>query len=130
MHVENLDRRFVGQWTQTNCSFLWDLWTPSLWDGSYALGSVCLFICSFLRVSIFFLKDFFDVRGLGNFTFWEKCLKVQKCPQNRVFGLSKKMKLLVLSGNDLKWKSLWFFWFFFVVLVVLQKLHIQESSSF
>ena len=46
----------------------------------------------------------------------------QKWPQNRVFGLFKKIMSLVFSGICVKRKFLWF-------INILQKLHAWEKSS-
>ena len=46
----------------------------------------------------------------------------QKWPQNRVFGLFKKIMSLVLSGLCVKRKFLWF-------INILQKLHAWEKSG-
>ena len=47
---------------------------------------------------------------------------VQKWPQNRVFGLFKKIMSLVLSGICVKRKFLWF-------INILRKLHAWEKSG-
>ena len=44
----------------------------------------------------------------------------QKWPKNMVFGLSKKITSLVLSGIYVKWKFLWF-------INILRKLHAWEK---
>ena len=46
----------------------------------------------------------------------------QKCPKNRVFGLFKKIALLVLSGICVKYTFLWF-------INILRKLHAWEKSG-
>ena len=46
----------------------------------------------------------------------------QKCSKKRVFGLFKKITSLVLSGNCVKQKFLWF-------INILQKLHALEKSG-
>ena len=46
----------------------------------------------------------------------------QKWPQNKVFGLFKKITSLVLSGIFVKWKFLWF-------INILLKLHAWEKSG-
>ena len=46
----------------------------------------------------------------------------QKGPQNKVFGLFKKIKSLVLSEIDVKQKFLWSF-------NILRKLHVWEKSG-
>ena len=45
----------------------------------------------------------------------------QKWPQNTIFGLFKKLRLLVLSGIGVKQKFLWF-------INILRKLHACEKS--
>ena len=46
----------------------------------------------------------------------------QKWPKIGGFGLSKKIYLLVLSGNGVEWKYLWPF-------SILQKPHMWEKSG-
>ena len=53
----------------------------------------------------------------------------QACPgmpnfaQNRVWGLFRNIESLVLTGNGLKWKILWF-------SIFLRKPHVQKNSGF
>ena len=115
-------------------------------EGCYKTGSVCLSFCpSFhlsFRLSISFLgngslvfsETQHGVRGpyivvcdrtriLGKRPCWAKMTKHrQKWPQNRVFGLFKKIKSLVLSRICVQRKLLWF-------INVLQKLHAWEKSG-
>ena len=105
---------FGREWNQAYHSFLLVFWTPGWWEGSSEFSSVCLYVCRFVCTT-FFLEStryYFLVENrklnvpggskvtehifLGKFKFWEKSVKGQKWPQNRVFGLLKKMKSLVL----------------------------------
>ena len=98
-------------------------WTPNLWERSYEFSSV--YLCTCLSVGVFFCNTFFFesilqffryCTGSANFRenshYGKNASKDQKWPENRAFRLLKKMKSLVLSGNDLKLKFSYFFlWF-------------------
>ena len=92
--------------------------------------SFCLFI-SFLGIgSLVFSGTWHGVRGpykvvCDSQIFWKKSptgKNDQNWPQNRVFGLSKKITSLVLSGICEKWAFLWF-------INILRKLHAWEKSG-
>ena len=119
-------------------------WTPALGrkgpmkQGLSVRTSILLFFhlsVSFLGIgSLVFSETQHGVRGpyivvcdrtriLGKRPCWAKMTKHrQKWPQNRVFGLFKKIKSLVLSRICVQRKLLWF-------INVLQKLHAWEKSG-
>ena len=103
-------------------------------EGSYKIGSVHPSFClslSFLRIaSLAFSETQHAVKDryivvCDSQTFWKKYPSGKnnlKWPQNMVFGVSKKIMSLVLSGICVKGKFLWF-------INILRKLHAWEKSS-
>ena len=104
------------------------------WKGSYKIR----FVCPSFHLSIIFLgigslvfsETWHNVRGLyivvcESWVFWKKLpsgKNGQKWSKNMVFGLFKKITLLVLSGICVKSKVLW-------LINILRKLHAWEKSS-
>ena len=114
-------------------------WTPSCgWKGPMNQGSVFHpFVCpsdSFLGIaSLVFSETLHGIRGpcsdvharagqyLKNLHQAKMTKNGQKQPE--IFGLFRKIKSLVLSGNAVKPKFLW-------SINILQKLHAREKSGF
>ena len=89
-------------------------------EGSYELGSVYLSVLqfswdwftSFISKLCMLLRGHLEmcVTVLG--FFWKiphQVKMIKKWYRNRVFGFSRKIVLLVFSGNDVKYKCLWSF---------------------
>ena len=126
-----------------SCQAMFDL-TLLLWlflfgtgtwaERSYERGSVLASFrppnglsISLLRIGsfVFFWNSLWCYGSILNYM-WQSSIFLEKIMskmvKNGYFGLSKKIKSLVLSGIDVKWKLLWSF-------NILQKLHVWKKSG-
>ena len=123
---------------ETNCLKTELLDTQPQLEESYKIGCVLPSVLPFILPSVCKLSRNWPISFFWNFAvrgpyivvcdsqiFWKKSpsgKNDQKWPQNKVFGLFKKITSLVLSGICFKWKFLWF-------INILQKLHAWEKSG-